>query len=359
MKIAQLEMYPGDGAATGERGRAISRWLRDHGHHVDVLAPDPGRLRDFSRFRFSVWSRLKRRALRQRFLPHLWEYVADDLEPRIRRGGYDATIARAYSVAFVLTRGLPGLKIADVANVGFLEHYHSWSPDLAEVDKEWEMEMAVYRACDAILLPHEILAGFFRRYVYDDAKVLTVRLGADPALATARYAAVPRIVYAGSYDYFQDPFLLGMLAQRSPCPIHFYGPRDPSRQFLQGHLDYRGFAPNASFLAEYQLGLITVSHDRLRQHSPSTKFAYYFAHGLPALFPAWMKEGYGYEAALPYDESSFAEVVAGALGDESRWRELSRKAKAIAADLTWDRVLSPLAGVLQRAEASGRPKAGS
>src|SRR5262245_6085903 len=111
MRIAQLEMYPGDLAATGERGRAIAGFLRRHGHEVEVLGPDPGRLADYTRFRFSFWSRLKRRALRRRFLPHLWEYVADELETRIRQGRYDAVIARAHPVAYVLTRDLPGRKI--------------------------------------------------------------------------------------------------------------------------------------------------------------------------------------------------------------------------------------------------------
>jgi len=348
MRIAQLETNPEDPAATGERGRAMAGFLRRHGHQVDVISPDPARLLDYTRFRFSFWSRLKRRTLRRRFLPHLWEYVADELEPRIRRGAYDAVIARAHPLAFVLTRDLPGMKIVDVANVGFLEHYHSWGSDLAEVERDWEMELAVYRAVDAILLPHDILAGFFRRYVFDHPKVMTVRLGADPAAATADWSSSPRIVYAGSYDYFQDPFLLGMLAKRSPFPIHFYGPRDPNFAFLPGRLDYRGFAATPRFLADYQLGLITVSQDRLRQHSPSTKFAYYFAHGLPVLFPSWMKEGFCYEAAIPYDEDGFAATVSALGADEQRWRSLSRRATLIAADLTWERVLSPLLDVLQR-----------
>src|SRR5438105_5060794 len=111
MKIALLEMNESSRSATGARARALEAFLRNEGHRVDILAPSPSRLEDFARFRFSLWSRLKRRALRQRTLPHLWDYIADELEPRIRAGAYDAVIARLQPVAYVLTKPLDCVKI--------------------------------------------------------------------------------------------------------------------------------------------------------------------------------------------------------------------------------------------------------
>jgi hypothetical protein len=184
--------------------------------------------------------------------------------------------------------------------------------------------------------------------------VVTVRLGADPAPETASFLSPARIVYAGSYDYIQDPFLLSLLSARSPVPIDCYGSRDPNRPYLPHPLQYRGYEATTSFLARYQLGLITVSQDRLRRHSPATKFAYYFARGLPVLFPEWMLEGHGYTAAVPYTEASFPLVVEGIVGDRERWETLSAQALEIASSLRWETVLAPLVPLLSARPLSPR-----
>jgi hypothetical protein len=353
MKIALLEMYADDKMATGERARALQPFLQAHGHQVDVLAPSPQRLEGFYRFRFSLWSRLKRRALRRKTLPHLWDYIADELEAKIAAGNYDVVIARLQPVAYVLTRPLKGLKIFDSANIGYLETYHSWGADLSELELDYGKEMAIYEAADHIFLHHELLAEFFKKYVYNHQKVMAVRMGCYAAEGSAAYSPSPRIVYAGSYSYIQDPFLLSLLSSCSPYPIDCYGGKNPNYSFLPAPLNYKGYEAKMDFLTSYQFGLITVSKDRLRAHSPSTKFAYYFAYGLPVLFPEWMEEGHTYEAAIPYNEENFAEQVARVAGDEKLWRSLSRAAKQIAESLVWERVLQPVLEVLSRKEAKG------
>lgn len=346
MRVALVEMYAQDQMATGERGRALAAFLRANACHVDVLAPDKARLADFYRFRFSLWSRLKRRTLGRRALPHLWDYLADELEPRIRAGAYDVVIARLQPVAYVLTRLSGCVKVFDSANIGFLETYHGWNADLSELDAEYEREMSIYRSADAVILHHEILAGFFRHHVYDAPKVRAIRMGCYPMSARARYSSAPRLVYAGSYEYLQDPYLLAILSTQSPFPLDCFGKTDPNHPFLPGRLNYRGFQPTTVFLADYQAGVITVSQDRLRRHSPSTKFAYYFACGLPVLFPDWMLEGHTYPAAIPFTETSFADQAKGICRREDRWRELSELATATARDLSWDHVLEPFLTVI-------------
>jgi len=347
MKAAVLEMYAGDRMATGERGRAIVRFLRERGHEVDVLTPPPRLLDDFFRMRFSLWSRVRRRALRDRFLPHLWDYVADDLVPRLQAGRYRMVIGRLQPVAYSLTRlDATTLRIFDCANIGYFEAYHGWNADLVEIERDYAKEMEIYRAVDYVLMPHPILAGFFTRQVFDSPKVRTVRLGCDPATRTAAYSDSPRLVYAGSYSYIQDPYLLSLLAAGSPYPIDCYGSRDPNFSFLPARLEYRGFGDSPDFLADYQCGLITVSQDRLRRHSPSTKFAYYFAHGLPVLFPDWMEEGHSYPAAVPYTETTFVSQARRVCGDARAWHALSEAASDTAKGLTWDRVLQPLDAIV-------------
>jgi hypothetical protein len=346
LRIALLELHPQDPTATGERGRAILAFLRAHGCAVDVLSPSPEGLRDFERFRFSLWSRLKRRALSRPHLPHLWDHIADELEPALRRGSYDVILARGPAVGHVFTRGFRQRRILDLANVTYLELYHAAGSDPRDIELVYTKEMQVYEAADAILAPHDILARFIQEHVYRHPKVATVRLGCPPPSGRARFSAEPRIVYAGSYEYIQDPFLLSLLSARSPFPIHCYGSRDPNRAFLPRRMDFKGYAPDMGFLADYQFGLITVSADRLRRASPATKFPYYLSAGLPVLFPAWMEEGHTYQGAVPYTEDSFVGTVTAIARDEPAWTRLSGAALQESRDLGWETVLVPLLDLL-------------
>jgi hypothetical protein len=350
LRVAVIEMARDDLTATGDRGRAIRDILVQRGCHVDVMAPHLSSVSEFARLRFSLWSRLKRRALRRKTLPHLWDYLANELVPKIRRGHYDVVIGRNAPIAYVLAQDVPGLKILDMANVTALELYHSSGWDDAELIETWEKEQEIIRSADVVCVHHSLLERFIRKYIIDDPKIITVRMGCDAFESNrrARYCADARFVYAGSYYYFQDPFLLSWLTKISPFPIDCYGSRNPQYPFLPHPLNYRGFGKTLGFLADYQAGVITVSQDRLRRHSPSTKFAYYFSAGLPVLFPEWMMEGHEYEAAVPYTEDNFCDVARALIADPVRWQRLSDAALVLAGQLRWDKVLQPLADIIQQ-----------
>lgn len=350
MKIALLESAAEQRSATGVRGRAMRDYLRAAGHHVDVLTPGEGARARFLRRRMGIAARLRRRLLRRPTLPHLWDDFADRLEPQLRRGSYDLVIGRGQEVSAVFARKLGVPAWLDMANVVFLEEYYSWSANPVEVAETFAKESAILRAADAILSPHALLSRLLLEHFPDDARLAAkthvVALGCEDARRVARWSETPRVVYAGSYYYIQDPYLLSLLARRSPIPIHCYGPTDPNRPFLAGPLDYRGYAPEIDFLADYQFGLITVSRDRLRQFSPATKLPYYLGHGLPVLFPEWVHEGHDYpDCAIPYSEETFADALRAAC-EPGRWAALHAAALARAAGLTWSRTLRPLDALL-------------
>lgn len=311
---------------------------------MDVVSPPAHLVQGFAHFRMSLRSRIRRR-LTGGTLPHLWDHLADALAPRVA-GRYDVVIARGAATGYTLTR-LPrgATRILDIPNIEYLEMYYGGA-DPAEIESYYRKEREVYDAADHILLHHEILTRFFREHVLDHEKVATVRMGCDPAARQAAHAPAARLVYAGSYEYIQDPYLLSLLAAASPFPIECYGGRNPNRAFLPTRLDYRGYAADPSFLADYQAGLITVSPDRLRRHSPSTKFAYYFAHGLPVFFPEWMEEGRTYPAAIAYSEENFSARVRELMEDRERWSRLSLAALEVSRGLRWDVVLAPLDALL-------------
>lgn len=354
MRIAILEHDPASKSATGVRGRAIYAFLRSLGHDVHFVCPPPGAQQRYRRRRLSLTSRISRRLTGKRTLPHVWEYLADDLEPQLHNIPFDLVIARGQDLAYVLTRPIPCLKILDMANILYLEAYYAWGANTAEVEETYEKEVAVWHAVDYIISPHELLTDYYLEQLDRDgslsAKTVTIRLGCDVATRSAAYATNPRLVYAGSYYYIQDPCLLAQLTRHSPYPIDCYGPEDPNRNFLPAQLNYKGYASGTAFLANYQFGLITLSRDDLRQNSPSTKFPYYFSHGLPVLFPEWMKEGYQYpDCAIPYSPRTFATTVQTASAND-KWLQMNNAAKLLAATLTWDNVLRPLTSLLVQAE---------
>ena len=349
-RVAILEHAPRASSATGVRGRAIADFLSRRGHTVEIIAPSEPEMQALARKRTAMRTRIVRRLARRRALPHMWDLVADSLVSRVRTGRYDIVIARGQDVGTVLTRGIEGVAIYDMANIGFLEEYHAWGANLDDVEDTYRREVRLLDSADVILSPHSALTEYFTSH-FDErlnlaAKTRTVRLGAEPAGRTATYANPPRIVYAGSYYYIQDPYLLSELTRISRVPIDCYGFRNPNRSFLPAPLAYFGFQETTDFLADYQFGLITVSRDALRKHSPATKFPYYFMHGLPVLFPEWMMEGHDYpDCAVPYNETNFVEQVACASAP-MRWRAMNVAALARARTLTWDQVLQPLTEIV-------------
>jgi len=351
LRVAILEVDPDGLSATGIRGRAMAGFLRARGHHVSVLHPPPGFLERASRARISLRSRLARRLRGARSLPHLWDALAAALRPQIERGGFDVVIGRGQHAAHATT-GMTGFrKVLDAPNVEFLEGYYAAAPDLALVEATFDREETLLRDVHHVLVPHPLLQTFlleaFPRVEGLGKKLVTVGLGAEPARRHARFSPEPRIVYAGSSYYFQDPLLLSRLAGLSPFPIACYGPQDPNRRFFPTALRYKGYAPDADFLADYQFGLITVSRDRLRQLSPVTKMAYYLMHGLPVLFPEWMKEGHELpDCAVPYHEDTFEDRVREA-STLPRWEALAASARTAGARRSWEETLLPLAKLLE------------
>jgi hypothetical protein len=351
LRVAILEVDPAGLSATGIRGRAMAGFLRARGHLVSVLHPPSGFLEGFARARISLRSRVARRLTGSPSLPHLWDALASALRPQIAAGGFDVVIGRGQHTAHA-TSGMSGfMKVLDAPNVEFLEHYYAAAPDFALVEATFDREEALLRDVHHVLLPHRLLHGFlveaFPGVEGLERKLVTVGLGAEPARRHACFSREPRIVYAGSSYYFQDPLLLSRLAGRSPFPVDCYGPLDPNRRFLPTPLRYQGYARDADFLADYQFGLVTVSRDRLRQYSPVTKLAYYLMHGLPVLFPEWMREGRELpDCAVPYDEDTFGERVLQA-ASPARWESLAASARSAGAGRSWAEALKPLAQLLE------------
>jgi hypothetical protein len=361
MRIAILESDPQALSATGVRGLAMASFFRGQGHVVELLSLDSAAARRIEQRRFGLVARVAR-AIARRRPAHLWECVADEFERRIRRGRFDVVLGRGPEASYVLTRPLDSLKAFDLANVAFLEDYYVWGPHLSEVEETFWREEEILRAASLVVTPHpyltEVLLDVFSRVQGLKEKILLAPLGCDLPKRRAKWSPRPRIVYAGSYHYIQDPYLLSRISARTSLPIDCYGSRDPNRSFFPARLNYRGFAKDLDFLADYQLGLISLSRDWLRCRSPATKFPAYFSYGLPVLFPEWMKEGYDYpDCAVPFDEDRFGQRVREAT-EPRAWAQMSEAARQRAEGMTWGKCLAGLAEAFTRLSSPRQPEPG-
>jgi glucuronate isomerase len=110
-------------------------------------------------------------------------------------------------------------------------------------------------------------------------------------------------------------------------------------------LRYLGYAPTLDVLADYQIGLVTISDDPLRRLSFSSKQLEYFSYGLPVLVPAWRPDELLAAGTVLYTEETFLNQVK-ILGDSEVWQATSSRALEVAQRFSWDAALQPLTALL-------------
>lgn len=166
--------------------------------------------------------------------------------------------------------------------------------------------------------------------------------GVNSKRVTASFAAPPRVVFLGTLrgPWVNVPLLHELTAIYPDIDV--WG-EPPDQRW--GSLNYRGYAPDLDILADYQVGLVTITDDPLRRSSFSSKQLEYYSYGLPVLVPEWRRDPLLEPASLPYGVDTFKEQLER-LSDKAEWERLSRGALALAATFTWDAALAPLAEVL-------------
>jgi hypothetical protein len=157
----------------------------------------------------------------------------------------------------------------------------------------------------------------------------------------ARFSAEPRVVFLGGLKgaWVNLP-LLERLSKRYQVDV-WGGPPPPKGLALR----YLGYARDLDILANYQIGLVTVSDDPLRRLGFSSKQLQYFSYGLPTLVPAWRSDPVLAPASVAYTEDTFVEQVA-TLADRGLWEATSARALELASRLSWTSALGPLTELL-------------
>jgi len=200
-----------------------------------------------------------------------------------------------------------------------------------------DLEERCLSASDRASFHWHTYEAYVRRNYQATVRWLDCSYGVTQKGLRASFSAEPRIVFLGS--------LLGawvnlpLLERLSKCyQVDVWGGPPPRKRAA---IRYLGYAPTLDILADYQIGLVTISDDPLRRMSFSSKQLQYFSYGLPVLVPAWRNDAVLAPASVPYTEETFLDQVA-TLADRTVWEATSARALGLASELSWDSALRPL-----------------
>ncbi len=339
MKVALL--YTGYANANSVRPLEMTRYLEARGHQVvpvDLLGFGYNR---YLRLREPIASAAMRSGLASGdVLVRPMRRWADIIQRKVLdRERFDAVICLSFPHAYVLTQDLPCVKIYDCPTPAVDELEFSGDYPKSVISALREVELEIYRSSDHVLFHWETYREYVRKYTYDGDNLVTMAYGCHPKERRASFASPPRAVYLGYLGgYWANLDLLARLSSWGACDVEVFGFPRPDRRL---GLDYRGAAPNTDLLADYQLGLVTCSKDRLRCEGFSAKHLEYISYGLPALVPSWRERLDLIRGSVPYDEASYPEVVAR-MSDEDEWTRMSDMAYEQSKAFSWDRTLKGL-----------------
>ena len=347
LRVGVIKAKDTQGTGSTARDMTLQRAFEERGHSISMIYPSAEAISAFEKMKTSVWRRLIRKLNIGKEV-NTWEHYSTELEKQIRKDEYDILIGRESMAAYVLCKEFDALKIFDVGNISYIEQYYL-AKYHKRVEEIYAIEMKIFEYVDYVLVHDQLLIDFLRKldFPYLD-KIVLSKLGCLPGKRKAQFAPSPKIVVVGLQNFFpHDYFFLSYLTKISKFPIHSYGLRNCSAPFYPAPLNYKGYRENLDFLADYQFGLITVSRDWLREHSPSNKFGDYFSHGLPVLFPSWMKAGYQYKGAIAYDEDNFNDII-GKYSEMNAWARMHEETLAQAEKMSYEKVWQPVLDLVEK-----------
>lgn len=346
MKIGVLKIKSAVGTGTAARDMTLIKAFEERGHEVKMIYPDQKKVDAFNETKRSKCYRIMRKFKLRKDVSK-WDFYSEEMEMQLNKDKYDVLIGREVEGAYVLCKDFDAVKIFDVGNILYLEQYYL-AKYYKDVEEGYRREMEIFRSVDYILIHDQVLLDYLNKLGYPYAeKTIIAKLGSTPTVKKAQYSDEPKIAVLGLQNFFpHDYFFLSYLTKISTHPIDCYGLANSSTCYYPAPLNYKGYRDNLNFLAGYQFGLITVNKDWLRENSPSNKFGGYFAYGLPVLFPKWMKAGYQYKGAIPYDEDNFNEVVARC-AKEDVWNKLHMDAIVQAEEMSYKKVWKPVLDIVE------------
>lgn len=357
-----------DGFANSVKPAQLVEHLGNRGYRVDVysserlsrvgvsgfqrLLPKPG----WTNLRLYLLEALQALAARthnqrvRRVITSLTELRIRRLRGRLLgnalpRSSYDVLICESnYDVALTLNRRVARVQILDLPVPLAEELFYGAAIHRRAFKALSRFEARAYAEADAISFHWHTYNHFVEKTKYAGDNFVDLSYGTTPKTACASFAHPLRIVFLGNLGgYWVDLALLERLTRLYPDIDVYGGPEPPAGS----RINYRGYAPTLDVLADYQLGLVTITDDPLRRNSFSSKQLEYFSYGLPVLTPAWRPDPKLASGSIPFTESSFLAALHSVSTPEA-WQLRSSAALSVASSLEWPSVLTAFDPLLAR-----------
>lgn len=333
-----------DRFANAVRPKKIKEFLEKNGYIVELINTYPNKVNS----RPSVMTGKIRRFFIPRFLRN-YLFILDIkrraivLQKEITKRQPDVLICESEMDSYVLTKPMSCLKILDSPSPWVDELFYSG--DLSNFAHKMlrRLELEIYRKSSYIAFHWDNYTNYVKKYIYKGKNFFILNWGCSPKEVKAKFKKTPRIVYLGKLDgYWNNIELLSRLSKI--CEIDVYGAPEPAREL---GLNYKGYAPTTDVLAEYQFGLVTLSNDRLRVHSFSSKQLEYMSYGLPVLTPEWRQDPRLEKYSILYNEKNFLQKIEE-YSSEDKWQKISNMCFDKTKDWDWEKVLKPLAKIIEK-----------
>ena len=333
-----------DRFANAVRPKKIKEFLKKNGYNVELINTYPTRAKPKS---LNLIERILRfftpRFLRNYLFVLEIKHRAILLQKEIEKRQPDVLICESEIDSYVLTKPISCLKILDSASPWVDELLYSGDFLYFAYKMLRRLELEIYRKSDYVAFHWENYTNYVKKYIYKGKNFFILNWGCSPRKIKAKFKKPPRIAYLGKLDgYWNNIKLLSYLSKI--YEIDVYGAPEPPKEL---GLNYKGYAPTTDILAEYQFGLVTLSKDRLRVHSFSSKQLDYMSYGLPVLTPEWRKDPILEKYSILYNENNFLQKIKE-YSSREKWEKMSNMCLDKAKEWDWEKVLKPLIEIIER-----------
>ena len=271
--------------------------------------------------------------------------IAHMLTGIIEKEKYDIIICENHLSAYVLLSNIDCVTILDLDSPYIEELYYTGKISDTQRNILNSIFKTIYSKADYLNFQWYKYTEYVKQNIYSGNNIVEINFGCTPKKlnSKAKYNSIPKIICLGYLGgKWNNLPLLSRLSKQ--YPIDVYGGPTPDKNW---GLNYKGYAPTTDILKDYQFGLITISKDKLRRSSFSSKHLEYLSYGLPVLTPDWRKDRLLKDVSIYFNESNFIDRI-HTYSRPDIWEKMSNRCYKQALEWQWNRVLKPLGDIVDK-----------
>ena len=227
--------------------------------------------------------------------------------------------------------------------------------------RDIEAEVCV-RASDILIVSEKMRAYVLENYGVGENKVTVVQNGSDSFRKKATHSKPLKVVYGGTFDFWEDIDTFLDLAKKDFVNEYFLVGDGPLRRHVLGRIDrerirvnylgYKSRGDTLDFFCEMSVGVAPSTNNVTRRIASPVKVYDYMACGLPvvtARYGEWARHVDENDCGFVAEESDADDFLKSInlLQQREVWERKSENGReAIRKKFNWNSVLQPLRDVL-------------